>query len=175
MYDNGKSPSILFSPDLLLNNMTIIEGKLETLEPSSLTPLPTSLFVPGQPCLSRFSGDGVLYRASVYSPPQDDLVEVMYVDYGNSEKKAITDVMCLPDELADLGPATIKVNLARPLKRQVPPGSRRKLKLEMEHGEILGKLLRSGGDLASVQEVEEEENEESEDLIEEEIELKVHM
>jgi len=173
VYDNGRSPSILFSPDMLLNNMTIIEEKLKALEPSSLTPLPTSLFVPGQPCLSRFSGDGVLYRASVCAAPQDDLVEVMYVDYGNSEKKATIDVMCLPDELADLGPATIKVNLARPLKRQVPPGSRRKLKLEMEHdGEIRGKLLRSGGDLASVQEVEEEENEESEDLIEEEIELK---
>ena len=86
MYDNGRSPSILFSPDMLLNNMAIIEETLEALEPSSLTPLPTSLFVPGQPCLSRFSGDGVLYRASVCSAPQDDLVEVMYVDYGNSEK-----------------------------------------------------------------------------------------
>ena len=85
MYDNGRSPSILFSPDMLLNTMTIIEEKLETLEPSSLTPLPTSLFVPGQPCLSRFSGDGVLYRASVCTVPQDDLVEVMYVDYGNSD------------------------------------------------------------------------------------------
>ena len=73
--DKGSGPSILFSPDLLLNNMTIIEEKLEALEPSSLKLLPTSLLVSGQPCLSRFSGGGVLYRSSVCSAPQDDLIE----------------------------------------------------------------------------------------------------
>ena len=71
--DKGSGPSILFSPDLLLNNMTIIEKK--GLGTFLLEACPNLSVRSGQPCLSKLSRVGVLYRASVCSAPLDDLIE----------------------------------------------------------------------------------------------------
>ena len=70
---NGSGPSILFSPDLLLNNMTIIEKK--GLGTFLLEACPNLSVRSGQPCLTKLSGVGVVYRASVCSAPLDDLIE----------------------------------------------------------------------------------------------------
>ena len=118
----GNNLSILFTPDLLLSTMSNIEEQLADLPPSSLSPLPPSQLIPGKPCLAKFSEDGVLYRAKVCSMPQDNVVRIMFVDYGNFEEKATAEVMVLPEYLTKLGPATIEVKLANQLRRQVKEG-----------------------------------------------------
>ena len=128
-----------------------MEQQLADLPPSSLNPLPISKLIPGKPCLAKFSEDGVLYRAKVCSMPQDDLVQVMFVDYGNFEEKATADVMALPENLIKPGPATIEVKLSSQLRRQVKDaglvGTRVDLLLEENNQTIAGRLIRKGKEL----------------------------
>ena len=123
-----------------------MEQQLADLSPSSLNPLPISKLIPGKPCLAKFSEDGVLYRAKVCSMPQDDLVQVMFVDYGNFEEKATADVMALPENFIKPGPATIEVKLSSQLRRQVKDaglvGTRVDLLLEENGQTIAGRLFR---------------------------------
>ena len=110
MIGGGKNLVVLFTPDLLLSTLGKMEEQLADLPSSSLSPLSLSQLIPGKPCLARFSEDGVLYRAKVCSMPQDNLVYIMFVDYGNFEEKATVEVMALPEYLTKPGPATIEVN-----------------------------------------------------------------
>ena len=115
----GNNLSILYTPDLLLPTLSKIKEQLVDFPPSSLSPLPLSQLIPGKPCLAKFSEDGVLYRAKVCSMPQDNLVQIMFVDYGNFEEKATAEVMVMTEYLTKLGPATIEVKLANQPRRQL--------------------------------------------------------
>ena len=109
---------LVFSPDLFLPSLDEVTSQLDALVPSKLSPLPLSLMVPGQLCAAVFSEDSKLYRASVVSAPDHGQVEISFVDYGNSEGKAVEEVLTLPPELSHPGPATVEVALARQLDRQ---------------------------------------------------------
>lgn len=61
-------------------------------------PVPSSTFAPkaGQAVAARFAADGRYYRAKVAAPPAAGQVEVMFVDYGNSQTCALSE--CRPLE-----------------------------------------------------------------------------
>ena len=110
---------LVFTPDLLLPGLHEVKAELEALAPSKLSPLPLSHMTPGQPCAAVFSEDSRLYRALVESTPEHGQVKVSFVDYGNSEEKAVEEVLTLPPELAKPEPATVEVALARQVDREV--------------------------------------------------------
>ncbi|KAJ8309252.1 hypothetical protein KUTeg_014126 [Tegillarca granosa] len=63
--------------------------------------------VEGMSCLAKFSKDNVYYRAkvtNVYSPGKDKTVsvDVVFVDYGNGERRKCTDLRELPVEFSVL-------------------------------------------------------------------------
>ena len=115
----AKHYMLVFAPDLFLPSLDEVTSQLDALVPSKLRPLPHSLMVPGQPCAAVFSEDSRLYRALVLSTPEQGQVEISYVDYGNSEDKAVEELLTLPPELANPGPATVEVPLARQVDREV--------------------------------------------------------
>ena len=45
-----------------------------------------------QPCCSIFNNDGYWYRAEIVAIPTFDIVEVHYVDYGNSAQVPLASV-----------------------------------------------------------------------------------
>ena len=151
MIGGGKNLVVLFTPDLLLSTLGKMEKQLADLPSSSLSPLSLSQLIPGKPCLARFSEDGVLYRAKVCSMPRDNLVHIMFVDYGNFEEKATVEVMALPEYLTKPGPATIEVKLPNQLRRQIKEaglvGTRVDLCLEESGQERVGRLFRNGKEL----------------------------
>jgi len=174
MLGGGKNLVALFTPDLLLSTLSKVEEQLADLPSSSLSPLSVTQLIPGKPCLARFSEDGVLYRAKVCSMPQDNLVQIMFVDYGNFEEKATMEVMMLPEYLTKPGPATVEVKLPNQLRRQIKEaellGTRVDLCLEESGQERVGRLFRNGKELFAekvklklecVQEEEEEEFDEN--------------
>ena len=110
---------LVFTPDLFLPNFNEVAAELEALVPSELSPLPLSHMMPGQPCAAVYSEDSRLYRALVISVPEHGQVKVSFVDYGNSEEKAVEEVLTLPPKLAKPGPATVEVALARQVDREV--------------------------------------------------------
>merc|ERR1719209_1312447 len=84
-----------------------------------LSPLPLSCMMPGQPCAAVFSEDSRLYRGLVVSAPEQGQVVVSFVDFGNSEEKAVEEVLTLPPELVNPGPVTVEMALARQVDREV--------------------------------------------------------
>ena len=110
---------LVFSPDLFLASLDEVTAQLKALVPSKLSPLPLSHMLPGQPCAAVFSEDSTLYRALVVSAPEHGQVKVSFVDFGNSEVKAVEEVLTLPPELTKTGPATVEVALARQVDREV--------------------------------------------------------
>ena len=109
---------LVFSPDLFLPSLDEVTLQLDALDHSKLSPLPSSLMVPGQPCAAVFSMDSRLYRALIVSAPENGQVEISFVDFGNSEGKAVEEVLTLPPELFNPGPATVEVALARQVDRE---------------------------------------------------------
>ncbi|XP_059053475.1 RING finger protein 17 isoform X2 [Achroia grisella] len=63
-------------------------------------------------CIALFPEDGLWYRASIleYSEAKNR-IKVKYVDYGNVEVISLSDVREIPNELADLPPSTVSVQL----------------------------------------------------------------
>lgn len=110
---------LVFAPDLFIPSLEKVTAQLDTLDPSTLSALPLSRMVPGQPCAAVFSEDSRLYRALIVSTPKQGQVGVSFVDFGNSEDKAVEEVLALPPELVNPGPATVEVALARLVDREV--------------------------------------------------------
>ena len=52
-----------------------------------------------------------MYRAAIISV-RDQVVKVMFIDYGNSEEKSIREVFMLPEELLVTPPYAVKLELA---------------------------------------------------------------
>ncbi len=64
-------------------------------------------------CVAKYSEDERWYRAKVLSVDiQEDKVEVYYVDYGNIELVAPSDVRTLVAELTDLPVQTVRCSIA---------------------------------------------------------------
>ncbi|XP_061857202.1 tudor domain-containing protein 1 [Colius striatus] len=65
----------------------------------------------GEACCARFSGDGCWYRALVLKASQS-VVEVLYVDYGNTETVPLSRVLPITDSYLKLPFLTIICSLA---------------------------------------------------------------
>lgn len=92
-----ESPASFFCQPLNL------AGDLETmmgqLEEAMQEPHPLSAAPVGQVCATRYSQDGVWYRAIVINSSKDDeCLSVNFVDYGNSEVTSLENLACLPKE-----------------------------------------------------------------------------
>lgn len=67
----------------------------ETIEP------PTDV-CPGDPIIAKFSEDGVWYRAQVLGCDSEENVEVLFVDYGNTECVPVADTLPIPQHFTTL-------------------------------------------------------------------------
>jgi hypothetical protein len=81
--------TVWFFPSSLQQNLDTLMDQLELLG-VSLTPLPVSHMFAGQLCATTFSEDGALYRAKI-TLVKDQLLTVAFIDYGNSEDKAVAE------------------------------------------------------------------------------------
>ena len=84
------------------------EKKLENIEASKLKE--------GMLCIAKSSQDGDLYRARVVDISKK--LTLKYVDFGDIDVVALTDVYNLPCDLEMLAPAAAEVVLARELPKQ---------------------------------------------------------
>lgn len=66
----------------------------------SVVPLPESQVHQGTVCLSRFTDDGLLYRSLVISRDSRQC-SLLFVDYGNSETKSLSELFIIPPELLE--------------------------------------------------------------------------
>ena len=66
----------------------------------------------GLVCAARFSGDKVWYRALVTDVVGDQLVQVTYVDFGNSEELPFSEIRRIPDHMVQLPMQAIQCSLA---------------------------------------------------------------
>lgn len=81
------------SADALTSLMDEIKDFVATGPPL----LPPESIALGQPVLAKFSEDELWYRGQVLSCAlQDNVVEVTFVDYGNSESVAVSDILSIP-------------------------------------------------------------------------------
>ena len=148
-----KEQVLIFAPDLFIPSLEEVTTKLKATDCSSLSPLPPSHLMKGQPCAAIFSEDSTLYRAMVSSTPSKDQVEVSFVDYGNSEVKAIDEVLTLPPELLSTAPAIVEVPLCRQLAREAEEveeellGSAELVLIEIPGRGIIGKVYKEGREL----------------------------
>ena len=84
-----------------------VMGKLDTSCQSSASPVD---FTVNMACGAKFSGDQSWYRAKV-TAVYPDSVEVLFVDYGNSEKVQKSDTRHLTEDLVDLPAQAIHCTL----------------------------------------------------------------
>jgi len=70
-------------------------NKVQTMYARTL-PEPSSSWSVGQPIVAQFSDDGLFYRARVVSDVCDNLVEVSYVDFGNTEVARVDQLRSAP-------------------------------------------------------------------------------
>jgi len=101
--------SAWFHPESLQDSLDSLMDQLDTLA-STLSPMSASDVFPGQRCGAKFSEDEVMYRAKVISV-KDDMIEVIYIDYGNSESRSLSDLFALPNEILYQNPHVVKLEL----------------------------------------------------------------
>lgn len=65
----------------------------------------------GSVCCAQFSDDNSWYRSIVTAIPDDQHVEVQFIDYGNSDKVERSNVMVLKEEFMDIPVQAIKCSL----------------------------------------------------------------
>ena len=68
----------------------------------ALTAVAADSVTPGKAVVAVYSADSCFYRAKVMSPPHSGMVEVQYVDYGNSEKVSAENLKAIPIDLLEL-------------------------------------------------------------------------
>ncbi|CAH1134389.1 unnamed protein product [Ceutorhynchus assimilis] len=70
-------------------------------------------FTVGTPCLAPFSEDNVWYRAKIMGnkPTSEDLFDVLFVDYGNSQTVAAKDLKIIPNDYLELAQQTWEASL----------------------------------------------------------------
>jgi len=133
---SGDHKSAWFHPTSLQDSLDSLMDQLDTLA-SSLSPMSASDVFSGQLCGAKFSEDEVMYRAKVISV-KEDIVEVIYIDYGNSESRSLSDLYVLPDEILSPNPHAVKMELDGYEKFSLE--SVKVVKLSDVNGRILAKV-----------------------------------
>jgi len=106
---SGDHKCAWFHPESLQDSRDSLMDQLDTLT-RALSPMSASEVFSGQLCGAKFSEDEVMYRAKVISV-KDDMVDVIYIDYGNSESRSLSDLFMLPDEILSPNPHVVKLEL----------------------------------------------------------------
>ena len=101
-----ESPASFFCQPL--NLAGDLETMMQQLEEAMREPRPLSAAPVGQVCTTRYSQDGVWYRAIVTNKGSENGVTVNFVDYGNSEVTTIENLACLPKEFLVLPAQAIR-------------------------------------------------------------------
>ena len=79
---------------------------------------------PGQPVLARYSGDNGWYRAVVATPPSKNFCVVIFVDFGNYNKVAVSQMAQIPPEFFKLPMQAVACSLnGVTTKRKLPENS----------------------------------------------------
>ena len=78
---------------------------------SEVSPSP-STFQVGAPLLAKFSEDQLWYRAEVLSHNDPDSIEVLFVDYGNSETVSVSATRSMPSQFLTLRRQAVTFRLA---------------------------------------------------------------
>ena len=81
-------------------------GVLQEIASSVPEPLPFSP-TPGALCFAKYSQDKNWYRVDVLDVSNDSC-EVFYLDYGNTDKVALSDMAVCPDKFTTVPPAAVK-------------------------------------------------------------------
>jgi len=64
--------------------------------------LPVQAMEVGLPVLAKYSEKDMWYRGIITAPPKDEEVEVLFVDYGNSEAVPFAEVLLMKSEFMAL-------------------------------------------------------------------------
>ncbi|CAH1803306.1 unnamed protein product, partial [Owenia fusiformis] len=94
------SPS-LFWCQLVSGEEAIADLMAQISEHCNGEPTDLLVYVPGQPCLAKFSEDETWYRAQI-TDVKDAGVVVTFVDYGNSDTIPESSIKAIPDEFLQL-------------------------------------------------------------------------
>ena len=106
---SGDCKTAWFHPKSLQDSFDWMTRWLER-STNLLSPLVPSDVFCGQLCGSKFSEDDVMYRAKIVSV-KNDMVEVIYIDYGNSELRSFSDLFELPEEILSPNPHVVMFEL----------------------------------------------------------------
>ena len=101
------------------STFTMIEKMIVEQGPEAMKADSASNIQPGKLYLAKYAEDGSLYRAEVLGEPEEDKVEVLFVDYGNSSRVAVGEVWelsTISEVMAELPRQALRCRLA-----QVPP------------------------------------------------------
>ena len=153
---SGDCKAALFHPKSLQDSFDWMTRWLERRTNLLFPLVPSDVFC-GQLCGSKFSEDGVMYRAKIVSV-KNDMVEVIYIDYGNSELRSFSDLFELPEEILSPNPHVVMLELDGAEK--FPLESVKVVKLSSVNGRILAQI-----DANIVEKSEDVENEEPKEKI----------
>ena len=133
----SQGKSAWFFPSSFQASLDAMMDQLD-LQASSLTHLSiTDVFI-GQLCGARFSEDEGMYRAEIISVGEN-VVEVLFIDYGNTEEKSMQDLFLLPKTVLAPCPHIVKVKLEDCEKLVSKCGV--VIKMQESEGEIIASLV----------------------------------
>ena len=101
------------------STFTMIEKMIVEQGSEAMKASPASDVHEGKLYLAKYAEDGSLYRAEVMEEPQEDKVDVFFVDYGNSSKvllKEIWELSTISEVMSELPRQALKCRLSN-----VPP------------------------------------------------------
>jgi hypothetical protein len=136
----SQGKSAWFFPSSLQASLDAMMDQLDLLA-SSLTPLPITDVFTGQLCGATFSEDEGMYRAEIISVGKN-VVEVLFIDYGNTEEKSMQDLFMLPKAVLNPCPHIVKVKLEDCEKLVSKCGV--VIKMQESEGEIIASLVDEG-------------------------------
>ena len=106
---SGDRKAAWFHPESLQDSLDSLMDQLDSLA-SSLSPMSAADVFSGQLCGAKFSEDDAMYRAKIVSV-KDDMIDVIYIDYGNSESRSLSDLFVLPDDVLSPNPHVVMLEL----------------------------------------------------------------
>ena len=163
----SQGKSAWFFPSSFQASLDAMMDQLD-LQASSLTHLSiTDVFI-GQLCGARFSEDEGMYRAEIISVGEN-VVEVLFIDYGNTEEKSMQDLFLLPKTVLAPCPHIVKVKLEDCEKLVSKCGV--VIKMQESEGEIIASLV----DEREEAEIKDEGVLKQKDCLEEELPVNVRI
>ena len=98
------------------STFTMIEKMIVEQGPEAMKADSASNIQAGKLYLAKYAEDGSLYRAEVLGEPEEDKVEVLFVDYGNSSRVAVGEVWelsTISEVMAELPRQALRCRLAQ--------------------------------------------------------------